>query len=169
MALRSDLSERLCPVTRAVDIVGDPWVLLIIRDVLHGNGRFDHLRDNLGVSESVLSRRLRDMVETGLLERVDYHDGTRLRRGYAATEAGAELLPILQQLAIWGERHTDLPAGGGHMALIHEACGRETSRGEVCSACGQPLAAGDMSWSKPWRGRVDRLVGPGVVHEPPAA
>ena len=41
MALRSDLSERLCPVTRAVDIVGDPWVLLIIRDVLHGNGRFD--------------------------------------------------------------------------------------------------------------------------------
>ena len=169
MALRSDLSERLCPVTRAVDIVGDPWVLLIIRDVLHGNGRFDHLRDNLGVSESVLSRRLRDMVETGLLERVDYHDGTRLRRGYAATEAGAELLPILQQLAIWGERHTGLPAGGGHMALIHEGCGQETVRGEVCSACGQPLASSDMSWSKPWRDRVDRLVGPGVVHEPPAA
>ena len=168
MALRSDLSERLCPVTRAVDIVGDPWVLLIIRDVLHGNGRFDHLRDNLGVSESVLSRRLRDMVETGLLERVDYHDGTRLRRGYAATEAGAELLPILQQLAIWGERHTGLPAGGGHMALIHEGCGQETVRGEVCSACGQPLASSDMSWSKPWRGRVDRLVGPGVVREPPA-
>ena len=58
MALRSDLSERLCLVARAVDVLGDPWVLLIIRDVLHGNGRFGHLRDSLGVSEAVLSRRL---------------------------------------------------------------------------------------------------------------
>ena len=169
MAVRSDLSERLCPVSRAVDVLGDPWVLLILRDVLHGNGRFDHLRDSLGVSEAVLSRRLHSLVEAGLLERVDYHDGARSRRGYAATEAGADLLPILQQLAIWGEKHTALPAGGGHMALIHESCGEETVRGEVCSACGQPLAASDMSWSKPWFGRVDRLVGPGIVRDPRTA
>jgi ribosomal protein L37E len=55
------------------------------------------------------------------------------------------------------------------MALLHESCGEETVHGEVCSACGQPLAASDMSWSKPWFDRVDRLVGPGVVREPRSA
>lgn len=163
MPLRSDWSDDLCPVRRSLDVLGDGWVLLIIRDVLHGRGRFDTLRDNLGISDAVLSRRLRAMVEAGLLERVDYSDGGRIRQGYAATEAGAELLPVLQQLAIWGERHTTTPPGGGHMALIHEACGEETTRGEVCSACDEPMRPEEMSWDKPWRGRRDRLVAAGEL------
>ncbi|MEK4242047.1 MULTISPECIES: winged helix-turn-helix transcriptional regulator [Janibacter] len=118
MPLRSDWSDDLCPVRRSLDVLGDGWVLLIIRDVLHGRGRFDTLRDNLGISDAVLSRRLRSMVEAGLLERVDYSDGGRTRQGYAASVAGAELLPVLQQLAIWGERHTVTPprrrAHGAH-------------------------------------------------------
>ena len=164
MPLRSDWSDDLCPVRRSLDVLGDGWVLLIIRDVLHGRGRFDTLRDNLGISDAVLSRRLRSMVEAGLLERVDYSDGGRTRQGYAATEAGAELLPVLQQLALWGERHTTTPPGGGHIALIHEACGSETTRGEICSACGEPLVPEQMSWDKPWRGRRDRLVAAGELH-----
>lgn len=160
MPLRSDWSDDLCPVRRSLDILGDGWVLLIIRDVLHGRGRFDTLRDNLGISDA---RRLRSMVEAGLLERVDYSDGGRTRQGYAATEAGAELLPVLQQLALWGERHTTTPPGGGHMALIHEACGQETTRGEICSACGEPMRPEEMSWDKPWRGRRDRLVAAGQL------
>ena len=163
MPLRSDWSDDLCPVRRSLDVLGDGWVLLIIRDVLHGRGRFDTLRDNLGISDAVLSRRLRSMVEAGLLERVDYSDGGRTRQGYAATEAGAELLPVLQQLALWGERHTTTPPGGGHMALIHEACGQETTRGEICSTCGVPMRPEEMSWDKPWRGRRDRLVAAGQL------
>lgn len=165
MALRSDWSQRSCPVARSLDVVGDGWVLLIIRDVLHGNGRFDDLRENLGISEAVLSRRLRDMVDAGLLERVEYHDGSRARLGYAATAAAADLLPILQRLAIWGEEHLAMPAGGGHMVMIHEPCGEETVRAEVCSGCGELLDARDMTWEKPWIARSDRLVGPGVVHD----
>ena len=163
MPLRSDWSEELCPVRRSLDVVGDPWVLLIIREVLHGNGRFDSLRDNLRISEAVLSRRLRTMADAGLLDRVAYRDGSRLRQGYAASAAGAELLPILQQLAVWGERHTALPTGGAHMAMIHESCGNETTQGQVCSACGGLLTPEQMTWVKPWKGTRDRLQPAGTL------
>jgi DNA-binding HxlR family transcriptional regulator len=157
MPLRSDWSDEFCPIKRSLDVLGDPWVLLIIRDVLQGHGRFELLRDSLGVSEAVLSRRLHAMVEAGLLTRVEYHDGRRIRQGYAATEAATELLPILQQLAIWGERHTKMPEGGAHMLMIHETCGNETTQGQVCSSCGELLTAGQMTWVKPWKNARDRL------------
>jgi DNA-binding HxlR family transcriptional regulator len=163
MPLRSDWSAEFCPIRRSLDVLGDPWVLLIVRDVLHGNGRFDVLRDGLGIGEAVLSRRLAAMVEAGLLARVDYADGARTRQGYVATDAAAELLPILQQLAIWGERHTVMPEGGAHMALIHEACGAETTRGETCSSCGAALVSGEMTWVKPWKGARDELLPAGSL------
>ncbi|MFH8252579.1 winged helix-turn-helix transcriptional regulator [Microbacterium sp. B2969] len=163
MPLRSDWSTEYCPIRRSLDVLGDPWVLLIIRDVLHGRGRFDTLRDNLGISEAVLSRRLAAMVEAGLLSRVDYPDGNRTRQGYAATAAAAELLPILQQLAIWGERHTTMPDGGGHMAMIHETCGHETTQGQICSSCGETLVAQEMTWVKPWKNARDRLQPAGTL------
>lgn len=163
MPLRSDWSDALCPIRRSLDVLGDPWVLLIIRDVLHGRGRFEVLRDSLGISEAVLSRRLRAMVEAGLLERVDYTRSGRTRQGYAATDAGAELLPVLQQLAVWGERHTAMPADGAHMTLLHEPCGNETTQGQVCSVCGAVLVPEDMTWVKPWKQARDRLVPAGVI------
>lgn len=163
MPLRSDWSTGLCPVRRALDVLGDPWVLLIIRDVLHGHGRFEELHENLGISEAVLSRRLRAMVEADLLVRVPYLSDGRTRQGYAATSAAAELLPVLQQLALWGERHTPLPPGGGHMSLIHRECGNETTQGEICSSCGRQLLSEQMTWVKPWRGSQDDLVPAGVL------
>lgn len=168
MPLRSDWSAELCPIRRSLDVLGDPWVLLIIRDVLHGRGRFDALRDSLRISEAVLSRRLRAMVDAGLLTRVDYRDGGRVRQGYVATDAAAELLPILQQLAIWGERHTPMPDGGAHMAMIHDACGRETLQGQVCSACGEVLRPEQMTWVKPWKDARDRLYPAGSLEAVPA-
>lgn len=164
MPLRSDWSTEQCPIRRSLDVLGDPWVLVIVRDALHGRGRFDALRDNLRISEAVLSRRLRSMVEAGLLTRVDYSDGNRTRQGYAATEAAAELLPVLQQLALWGERHTPMPASSGHMAMIHEPCGAETTQGQVCSGCGEPLVPEDMTWVKPWKNARDRLQPAGTLH-----
>ncbi len=163
MPLRSDWSDALCPIRRSLDVLGDPWVLLIIRDVLHGRGRFDALRESLSISEAVLSRRLRAMVDAGLLVRVDYTSAARTRQGYAATEAAAELLPVLQQLAVWGERHTAMPAGGAHMAMMHDTCGNETTQGQVCSACGAVLRSEDMTWVKPWKNAADKLVPSGVL------
>lgn len=161
MPLRSDWSAELCPVRRSLDVLGDPWVLLIVRDVLHGNGRFEGLRDNLGISEAVLSRRLRTMIESGLLTTADYTRGGRTRQRYVATQAAADLLPLLQHLAIWGENHTPLPDGGSHMALVHETCGQETTQAETCSACGERLRPEDMTWVKPWLEARHRLRSPG--------
>ncbi|WP_347355109.1 helix-turn-helix domain-containing protein [Intrasporangium sp.] len=163
MPLRSDWSGEFCPIRRSLDVLGDGWVLLIVRDVLQGKGRFDELRESLGISEAVLSRRLHAMLDAGLLVRVDYHRGGRTRQGYAATEAAAELLPILQQLAVWGERHTRMPPGGGHMAMVHDACGNETTQGQTCSACGQVLVPDQMTWVKPWKNARDTLVPAGVL------
>ncbi len=157
MPLRSDWSAEHCPIRRSLDVLGDPWILLIVRDVLHGNGRFEQLRDNLGISEAVLSRRLRAMREAGLLATVDYTRGGRTRQRYVATEAAADLLPLLHQLAIWGERHTLEPDGGAHMALVHATCGSETHEAERCSACGEVLRPEDMTWVKPWLGTEHRL------------
>lgn len=56
-----------------------------------------------------------------------------------------------------------MPAGGGHMAMIHRTCGKETTRGEVCSACGEALVAEDMTWVKPWKNARDALVPAGVL------
>lgn len=166
MALRSDWSEENCPIRRSLDVLGDPWVLLIVRDVLHGRGRFDSLRSNLGISEAVLSRRLSAMVDAGLLARVEYDNGGRTRQAYVATEAAAELLPILQQLALWGERHTVTPEGGGHMAMVHRTCHTDTMQGEVCSGCGETLRPEDMTWVKPWQDTVDNLVPAGYLKQP---
>jgi DNA-binding HxlR family transcriptional regulator len=166
MPLRSDWSAEMCPISRSLDVLGDPWVMLIVRDVLHGRGRFDALRDSLGVSEAVLSRRLREMVEAGLLVRAEYLSSGRTRHGYAATEAACELLPVLQQLAVWGERHTAMPSGGGHMVMIHEQCGNETTQGQICSACGDVLTTEHMTWVKPWRNARDKLVPAGVLAAP---
>jgi len=163
MPLRSDWSQDLCPVARALDVVGDPWVMLIVRNVLHGRGRFDSLRKSLGISEAVLSRRLHAMVAAGLLARADYTVDGRTRQGYVATEAAAELLPVIQQLAVWSERHLPVPPRGEHMAMIHEACGSETTQGQVCSACGEVLVPEQMVWVKPWRNTSDSLVQAGVL------
>jgi DNA-binding HxlR family transcriptional regulator len=163
MPLRSDWSDEHCPIRRSLDVLGDPWVLLIIRDVLHGPRRFDTLRKSLRISEAVLARRLNGMIDAGLLERVEQTTEGQVRHGYAATAAAQELLPVLQQLALWGERHTTMPAAGGHLGLIHETCQHETVHGEICSACGEALVADDMAWHRSWRGTTTPLEPAGAL------
>ena len=121
------------------------------------------MRDGLGISEAVLARRLRAMVDANLLEKVDYRDGGRTRQGYAATDAAVELLPVLQQLVLWGEKHTATPASGGHLAMIHESCGTETTTAEFCSECGERLVSKHMTWVKPWSGAVGPLLPAGSL------
>lgn len=150
MPLRSDWSDSSCPLARSLDAVGDPWTLLILREAFTGSRRYEQFRSGLGMADNVLSRRLRTMVDDGLLRRVPYKGARRTHDEYHLTEAGSELLPVLHALLLWGERHTPAPAAAAHVEIIHSRCGQVSSTAEVCSACGERLAAGEVAWRRPW-------------------
>ncbi|QFY07554.1 transcriptional regulator [Nonomuraea phyllanthi] len=123
-----------CSIGRTWDIMGKPWVLLILREVFRGLHRFDDIRRHLGISEPVLSRRLHGLVEEGVLERRPYRTpGNRTRDEYHLTEAGLELFPLLVALKAWGDRHLAGPEGP---ATVHEhqGCGRPVVLELRCTA-----------------------------------
>lgn len=151
MPLRSDWSAQNCPIARSLEVLGDPWALLVLRQAFSGVRRFDQFREQLGVADNVLARRLNALVDDGLLRRVPYRDERRIRDEYVLTKEGADTLPIITALAQWGERHRPHPDPGVRMGIIHRDCGHESSTAEVCSHCGQRLTAETTSWRKSWR------------------
>lgn len=120
-----------CPIERALDLLGNRVSLVIMREVAYGTTRFDHLVKRVGVTESVAARRLRELVEAGILTKVPYQEpGQRQRFEYALTESGRELLPVLLGLFEWGSRHTK----GRAPAVRHEGCGAPVSVTVTCAA-----------------------------------
>ena len=155
MALRQDWSEHPCPIARSLDLVGDPWVLLILREAFTGTRRFEKFRDHLAIADNVLSKRLQGMVDGGLLERVVYRGEQRTHHEYVLTDAARELLPLLHTLAIWGQRHTPAPKRSAHMTIRHVGCGEITTRSESCSACGEALTTENTHWKRTWLSREE--------------
>jgi DNA-binding HxlR family transcriptional regulator len=151
MPLRSDWSARPCPIARSLDVVGDPWVLLVLRDALLGARRFEQFREGLEVADNVLSRRLQAMVKAGLLRKASYRGEQRTHQEYLLTEAGAELLPVLNALALWGEKYTTPPRPDAHIEIVHTACGGSSNSADVCSGCGAAMAAEDTAWRRNWQ------------------
>lgn len=150
MPLRSDWSGAACPMARSLHVVGDPWVMLILREALVGSTRFEQFRSRLKVADNVLADRLRAMVKAGLLRRAPYRAGRRTHAEYRLTSAGAELLPVVHALYLWGERHLPPADDSGRLSIIHTTCGEATTMAEICSACGEPLEAGNVQWRRPW-------------------
>ena len=150
MPLRSDWSNQACPIARSLDAVGDPWVILILREALTGSTRFEQFRTRLEVADNVLSRRLAAMVEAGLLRRVAYRAEQRTHYEYQLTVAGADLLPVLNGLALWGEKHTVAPGRAAHLEIVHMTCGATTTTSDVCSHCGAVMAPDETIWRRDW-------------------
>ncbi|MET3812480.1 helix-turn-helix domain-containing protein [Arthrobacter sp. UYEF3] len=146
MALRSDWSRRSCSMARGLDILGDPWGILVLREVFFGNGRFDAMKARLGASDSVLTRRLGALVQAGLLTRRPYDDGVRRRQEYVLTGKGEDALPVLNAVVIWAEKHLAAPSEQAHMFVVHRGCGARTSSADSCTACGERLTAENTSW-----------------------
>jgi DNA-binding HxlR family transcriptional regulator len=122
-----------CSVGRAVALVGQPWVILILRDVSQGLRRFSDLQAHLGVSRSVLSDRLEHMVDGGILELRDYQEpGSRRRSEYRLTEMGRDLYPALTALRVWGDKYLADPEGPA-TEVIHRGCGASVQTALMCA------------------------------------
>ncbi|MHA7270116.1 winged helix-turn-helix transcriptional regulator [Arthrobacter sp. HLT1-20] len=149
MVLRSDWSARPCPIARGINAVGDPWVLLILRELVAGVHRFDQIREQVGAADNILAKRLKYMVEEGLAVRTPYQEGRARRYEYHLTEAGADTLPILHAYTLWAQKHTPSEGHEHRLAIICRNCEHQSSRGEACSHCGAMLTTGNVSWIRP--------------------
>jgi len=116
MPRRKTMNDEPCPVARGVDVVGDRWSLLIVRDAFDGIRRFGDLQRSLGVARNILSDRLRKLVDAGVLETQAASDGTAYQE-YVLTAKGESLFPVVVALRQWGERHL-FERGERHSVLV---------------------------------------------------
>jgi DNA-binding HxlR family transcriptional regulator len=132
---RTSLAEMPCPVARTLDVVGEWWTLLLVRDALLGARRFEDFRAT-GIADNILSARLKRLVEEGIMDRVRYQEHPD-RHEYVLTERGRALGPIVAALRDWGKRWTSGEDRGARS--IHTACGHESSIALFCHHCGRAL------------------------------
>ena len=139
---RTRFGDMACSIARTLDVAGESWTPLIIRDVWVGINRFDAIQHDLQISRKVLAERLRGLVDHGVLEQRTYSERPP-RREYVLTEKGQGLADVLLAISAWGDRWTAGDAGPP-VLLRHRACG-ELTRAELrCARCGEPLHADDV-------------------------
>jgi DNA-binding HxlR family transcriptional regulator len=147
---RTSFADMACSIARTLDVAGEPWSPLILRDVWVGLSRFEQLQADLGISRKVLTERLNHLVEQGVLERRPYD--RRPRYEYVLTQKGTELVDLLMVMVAWGDRWLAGEAGPP-VLYRHHACGEISSVELRCAHCGEPMRAND----------IDLLAGPGSV------
>ena len=143
-------------MARSLEVVGERWTLLILRDIFLGIRRFEDLHRSLGVARNILQARLELLTEEGVVEKRPYQEG---RFEYCLTPKGRELWPALMALLRWGDRHY---APDGRPRLIkHRDCGGEVTEHLVCGKCGKTLGLQDVYWewgpgAQAWEARQRR-------------
>src|SRR3954451_6581722 len=130
-----------CSIARSLELIGERWTVLIIRDAFLGIRRFDDFQRSLGVARNVLQGRLERLTENGILERVRYQERPE-RYEYRLTEMGLDLWPVVVSLLHWGDRH--LSPDGPAMIIEHRGCGGRVDDRRTCEACGALLGPRDV-------------------------
>lgn len=136
-----------CPVARSVDLLGDRWSLLIVRDAFDGTRRFGDFQQDLGVARSVLADRLKRLVEAGILAVAPASDGTSYQE-YRLTAKGDSLFPLVVALRQWGERYL-FEAGEARSQLVERHSGQPLGLMQPVTAQGRVIAAGQTQVQKP--------------------
>ena len=150
MAERTSYRDFACSTAQSLEIVGEWWTLLIVRDAFFGVRRFEDFQRRLGVSRSVLANRLNRLVDEDVLTTHEY--STRPPRvEYVLTEKGRDLFPVLVALQQWGDRWASPKPP---VVLRHRDCGKLSRPHLVCSACGERISAADMT-AAPGPGATD--------------
>jgi DNA-binding HxlR family transcriptional regulator len=130
-----------CSVAQCLEVVGEWWSMLIIRDAFLGVTRFEDFHERLGISRNVLNQRLAHLVEAEVLERVPYCEHPP-RFDYRLTAKGQDLWPVLTAMRQWGDRW-EAPKGPP-LELVHKGCGEIAEVVNRCSACGEHVTSRDM-------------------------
>jgi DNA-binding HxlR family transcriptional regulator len=129
-----------CSIARTLEVIGERWTILIVRDAFRGVRRFDDFQRSLGVARNVLQTRLQRLVEAGVLDRRRYQERPE-RFEYVLTEAGRDLWPIVVALLGWGDRHR-MAVDGPPVVIRHAGCGGEVESQPTCTACGEQVGIG---------------------------
>jgi DNA-binding HxlR family transcriptional regulator len=162
-----------CSVQRTLDVIGDRWSLLVLREAFNGVRRFDDIAAHLGVSQSVLARRLQALVDGNVLARSAYREaGRRTRHEYRLTEQGRELFPVITALMQWGDRYLADDAGPA-WSVRHHDCGAPIETVARCTTDHQALdtfhtrtTAGPGARALPTPPPATSRPGPDTHHDP---
>ena len=135
--LDREYDNQVCSIARSLEVVGERWSLLIIRNIGLGLNRFEPLRENLGITRSVLTTRLNALIEYGILEKRQYNEKPP-RYEYHLTQKGRDLSPALLQLMWWGDRYYPAESGPPTIA-VHRTCGGDLDHHMICKKCGETV------------------------------
>lgn len=147
MVKRTSLEGANCPIARSLDVIGDWWSLMIVRDAFLGRRRFGEFQKSLGLAKNILAARLRKLTAEGVLDLAPASDGSAYQE-YALTAKGRALFPVLVALRQWGEEYSFAP-GEACSRLIDRKSGAPVAKLSVRSQDGRPLEAADTVVSAP--------------------
>jgi len=148
---RTQFGDMTCSIARTLDLIGEPWSPLILRDVMVGIRRFDQIQADLGISRKVLTERLKWLVDCGVLDRREYTDRPP-RYEYVLTDKGTDLCDLLLVMRRFGDRWL-AGAAGPPVLYQHHTCGEIGTVELHCSHCDTPMRADN----------IDVLPGPGMA------
>ena len=133
--------DQNCSIARSLEILGDRWTILVMREAFMRVRRFEDFQRNLGIARNVLTDRLGTLVEEGILERRQYQERPP-RYEYRLTEKGLDLYPVLVAIMKWGDRWKSDQKPP--VRLVHKLCDHDADPKFVCGHCGQELAAREV-------------------------
>lgn len=139
---RTSFADWPCPIARTADLVGDPWVLVILREAMTGTTRLDAFERRLGIARNTLTQRLGRLVEEDILDKTAYQQHPA-RYDYRLTDSGRDLFGVLAAMLSWGNRWRR--PEGPTLTLRHTTCGHDTGAHVVCDRCGEPLELDQVS------------------------
>jgi DNA-binding HxlR family transcriptional regulator len=139
--LNREYSGQNCSIAGTLELIGERWTLLILRDAFHRVRRFEDFQRSLGIARNVLSNRLQRLCDEGVLERRLYQEHPA-RYEYRLTEKGIDLWPVLMALVHWGDKY--LAENGPPVLIEHKNCGGQVDDHLMCERCGAPLGARDV-------------------------
>lgn len=142
MGRTANYTNQRCSIAATLEVVGDPWTLLILRDAFAGVKRFEQWQERLGVARNVLAARLKTLVAHGVMEAQRYSERPP-RQEYLLTQKGLDLSPVLLTMAEWGDQHV-YGVGKRPVRFVHKTCGCDFHPSMACEACGEIVDRRDI-------------------------